>query len=208
MATNAPIRIALCLVWLTAVGAGLAFMSNYQNSAGKTGQAPSQWPAEARIARAPDRATLLLFAHPKCPCTRATMGELNRLLTRCPQGMDTHVFFLKPEHAAADWGQTDLRRSAAALPGITVEDDPEGQLAHQFGAETSGSVLLYDRQGQLLFKGGITAGRGHAGDNIGSDMIVSLLAGKDNSLRQTPVYGCSLLNECAATPTKETICSK
>ena len=69
----------------------------------------------------------------------------------------------------------------------------------RFGAETSGYVLLYDTHGKLLFKGGITGSRGHAGDNAGESAIVALLEGEKPVLTRTKVYGCSLLNECAAT---------
>jgi len=64
------------------------------------------------------------------------------------------------------------------------------------GAETSGYVLLYDRSGQLRFRGGITAGRGHAGDNAGEDAVVALVTGRPASRQQTPVYGCSLVAKC------------
>ncbi|MDB6025231.1 MAG: hypothetical protein JWM68_1454 [Verrucomicrobiales bacterium] len=157
------------------------------------GSAPQYWPSDAPISRASDRATLMLFAHPKCPCTRATVEELNRLLARCSHPVATRVFFLKPANAPKDWTETGLWRSAAAIPGVEVKEDPEGKFASQFGASTSGSVLLYDAKGRLLFKGGITSSRGHAGDNVGSDTIVSLLDGNDNGLKQTPVFGCSLI---------------
>jgi hypothetical protein len=81
-----------------------------------------------------------------------------------------------------------------------VEEDPNGAEAQLFGAETSGYVLLYDTLGQLLFKGGITGSRGHAGDNAGENAIVSLLTGQGASAKQAPVYGCSLIGECEALP--------
>jgi hypothetical protein len=139
--------------------------------------------------------TLVLFAHPQCPCTRATLEELNRLLAQCRGQVTAHVFFFKPDHAAADWTRTDLWRTASAMPGVMVHEDFNNTLAQKLGAETSGFVVLYDRQGRLLFKGGITGSRGHAGDNAGESTIVSLLAGQTATLKQTPVYGCSLLSK-------------
>src|SRR5208282_2963125 len=129
-----------------------------------------------------------------------SLEELNRLLAQCRGQVAAHVVFFKPEIFSNDWVQTDLWRSAKAIPGVTVHEDSDGTQARRFGAETSGYVLLYDINGQLLFKGGITGSRGHAGDNAGENAVSSLLAGQAVSLRQTPVYGCSLLGKCEISP--------
>jgi len=123
------------------------------------------------------------------------MEEFNRLMAQCHGRVTAYVLFLKPSQLSTDWTRTDLWRSAAAIPDVTVQDDIDGTQAHKFGAETSGYVLLYDPHGQILFKGGITDSRGHAGDNIGESVIISLVNGQNTSLKQTPVYGCSLLNK-------------
>jgi hypothetical protein len=81
-----------------------------------------------------------------------------------------------------------------------VLGDLNGALARRFGAETSGYVLLYDAGGRLLFRGGITAGRGHAGDNAGMSAVVALVRGESISQAQTPVYGCSLLSKTCSPP--------
>lgn len=63
--------------------------------------------------------------------------------------------------------------------------------------------MVYDRRGRLLFNGGITAARGHFGDNPGVDSIRALIdihvaAGlgrpvvhQDQAV-QTAVFGCPL----------------
>ena len=169
-------------------------MAKYEGTAGATGTVPRSWPAEAKVALDPDRPTLLMFAHPQCPCTEATIGELNRLLVRCGGRATVRVLFFAPEHAAEDWTQTDLWKSAAAIPGVSVQIDRDGKTARNFGAQTSGQVVLYDSRGELLFQGGITAGRGHAGDNAGADAIVSRLRAGAGERNRTAVFGCSLLN--------------
>ena len=133
-----------------------------------------------------------MFAHPKCPCTRASIEELNSLLAGYGGPVAARVYFFKPTAESEEWTHTDLWQSAARIPGVTVYEDVNGALAQQFGAETSGFVVLYDPQGNLLFKGGITGSRGHMGDNQGESTILSLLSGKNPGTRQTPVYGCSL----------------
>jgi hypothetical protein len=187
-----PIRIVLCILWLFAVGAGFALMVNYQNADGSVGRIPERWPEGSELALDASRDTLIMFAHPRCPCTRASMEELNRLLARSGGKATTHVVFFKPKGFSEDWAKTDLWRSAAAIPGVTVHEDLDGAQAHLFGAETSGQVLLYNPHGQLLFRGGITGSRGHAGDNTGEDEVVSLLAGRETRQSPTQVYGCSL----------------
>ena len=137
-----------------------------------------------------------MFAHPHCPCTEASVGELNRLLVRCQGPVAVHVLFIQPRDVTEDWTKSSLRKSAEAIPGTDVQLDPDGKEAHRFGAESSGYVVLYDADGQLLFNGGITGARGHAGDNAGENVVVALLNGQHVELKHTSVFGCSLHNQC------------
>ena len=47
---------------------------------------------------------------------------------------------------------------------------------------------------RLLFSGGITVARGHAGDNTGRGAIEELIDGETAVSRRTPVFGCALYN--------------
>jgi hypothetical protein len=134
----------------------------------------------------------LIFAHPRCPCTRATIGELAVIMARCRDRVDARVLFYKPKGSAPDWEQTDTWRDAGRIPGVRVGVDPDGAEAARFSARTSGHALLYGPEGALLFSGGITASRGHAGDNPGRDSVVALVAGGDPQARETSVFGCPL----------------
>lgn len=192
-----PMRIVLSAVWLLAIGAGIALMLNYENTSGAEGITSEHWPAKAQIPLDPRRDTLVMFAHPKCPCTRASMDELSSLMEKCGGKVAAHVLFLKPKNFTEDWVESGLWKRAAAIPNVTVQADPEGLTAQRFGAETSGYVLLYSPNGQLLFSGGITGSRGHAGDNAGEDAIVELATGQNPGITHTMVYGCSLLDGCS-----------
>lgn len=192
------LRVAFIGLWLLAVGTGFAWILNYQNTSGVTGATPEHWPSATQLALDPEHDTLIMFAHPQCPCTQASMEELNRLLAQSDAKVTAQVLFFKPDKFSGDWTHADLWKSATAIPGVTVREDVDGTQARLFGAETSGYVLLYDTHGQLLFKGGITGSRGHAGDNGGEDTIIALLRGQEVSLKQTPVYGCRLLGICEA----------
>jgi hypothetical protein len=189
-------QILLLFVWLAAVSTGAVVLLNFENAPGRSGQTPQQWPADSPITLDPARSTLLLFVHPRCPCTRASIGELNRLLTHCEGRVAAHVVYLKPASVPDDWTQTDSLRNAAMIPNVSVFADLNGALASRFGAETSGYAVLFDNQGRQLFKGGITAARGHSGDNAGANAIVSLVAGQKTDFGQTPVFGCSLMAAC------------
>jgi hypothetical protein len=63
--------------------------------------------------------------------------------------------------------------------------------------------MLYGSEGNLLFSGGITAARGHEGDNAGRSAIISCLTKSEAERNQTPVFGCSLFARDACEIGKE-----
>jgi hypothetical protein len=126
--------------------------------------------------------------------TRATIDELDRMMGRLHNQATAAVVFVRPHEFSEGWEQTDLWRAAARIPGVTVLSDPDDLEASRFGAQASGQVLLYSAAGDLLFSGGITASRGHSGDNLGHSTIVSLVTTGTSSVTRTSVYGCSLGN--------------
>ena len=187
-------------LWLLIIGAGIAALWNYESTPGAAALTPDLWPAASRLAPAADRATLVMLAHPHCPCTRASIGELARLMTQARGRVTAYVLFVKPRGFSDGWARTDLWESAAAIPGVTPVLDDGGAEAGLFHAATSGQTVLYDAAGNLLFSGGITAARGHAGDNAGRTAVVSLLTSDAAEERGTPVFGCPLFarTECPA----------
>jgi hypothetical protein len=183
----------VCL-WLAAVCFGIGWLWSYNHAAGAQSTPPEGWPEKSLIARKASGDTLVMLVHPKCPCTRASIEELSKLMASCKDRLTAQVLFVIPEAAGSDWYKTDLWMSAASIPGVTVSIDKDGLESSQFGALTSGQVVLYDASGRLLFSGGITESRGHAGDNAGRRAIESLVnrgtAGVDRSL----VFGCPLFD--------------
>jgi hypothetical protein len=184
---------SLGFAWLMTTLCGLSFMMSYEGTPGVAAASSVEWASKSRIQLANDRPTLVMLAHPQCPCTRASIGELNALLAQCSNKVQVDVLFLKPKGAPKDWEKTDLWRSAAAIPGVRAIADEGGTEARRFHVATSGQALLFDQNGHLLFSGGITAGRGHSGDNAGRDAIVSLVNTGKAKLHKTSVFGCSLL---------------
>jgi hypothetical protein len=185
---------ALGLLWAVIVVAGLAALAAYDNRPGAAADAPARWPAASRLPRDPHRPTLVMLAHPRCSCTQASLAELAEVLARAPERAQVYVVFIRPTRVAGDgdWDRTGLRRAAEAIPGVTVVRDDDGREAALFQARTSGQTLLYAPDGRLLFSGGTTGARGHAGDNAGRATLVSILADRQTPRPATPVYGCSL----------------
>jgi len=182
------------LLWLVATAAGFALLARHALTPGATLEAPSSWPASAHPPRAKGRPTLVMLAHPRCPCTRASLGELSVLMEHARGQLDARVLFLQPEGTSSDWTQGPLWRAAAAIPGVTVLVDTGGEQARGFGVATSGHSLLYDAAGRLRFSGGLTGARGHRGDNPGRDAVEALLreAGGVGGSSEHAVYGCAL----------------
>jgi hypothetical protein len=152
------------------------------------------WPATTKLMPELNGFTLVVFIHPRCPCSMATLSELAKLRTRC-RAMKCFVVFFQPEMSAKDWLKTPSLYRAMAIPGTTLIEDAGGLEAARFGTTTSGETLLFDRNRRLVFKGGITASRGHEGDNLGLSVVETLVRDQaPTPLRSTPVFGCSLLN--------------
>lgn len=191
---------ASCLLWLIVVVGGLWYLAGYENSPGVGANPSIRFPADSKIPRIAGQATLVMLAHPHCPCTRASVGELALLMAQTQGKAAAYVLFLKPTDFTDEWEKTDLWYSAANIPGVTVVEDEDGAEAKLFNASTSGQTILYDAEGKLLFSGGITGARGHSGDNAGRGAIVSLLNEGKAEQTETEVFGCPLFNGGDACP--------
>jgi hypothetical protein len=181
-------------VWLGAAASGLWLLWRYDNTPGDAAYAPEEWPAVTTLARATDRPTLVMLAHPHCTCTRASLGELAEALARTRLAPRTYVLFMTPTGFREGWEHTELWKKAAGLPGVTVVRDDDGRVAQHFGAVTSGQTLLYDVRGKLVFSGGITGARAHPGDNPGRHSLVALLNRESAARSGTSVFGCPLFD--------------
>lgn len=184
--------VILSAIWVGVAAFGLSWMWEYESTPGALTVAPSTLPADSGITLSETTPTLIVFAHPRCPCTRASISELSRIMTRCHGQLVVQVWFFTPEATAADWAITDLWRAASEIPGVSVVNDWGGSEAEKFHALTSGHSLLYDATGRLLFSGGITASRGHAGDNLGKSSIEAFVLGETTNWQETLVFGCPL----------------
>lgn len=111
-----------------------------------------------------------------------------------------------PADATPEWRETDTVRNLLKLPHSSVVWDTDGVIANKFAATTSGTVQLYQPDGQLLYAGGITPSRGHQGDNAGSDALTKLLT-RETAIANAslPVFGCRL---CLGDPALNAVCDE
>jgi len=181
------------LVWLLVAISGGVYLTRYENTPGDPNVGyPSTFPAASQLKRDGSLPTLIFFAHPKCPCTRASLHELARLMTDIDGKVRAYVVFIKPKDETDEWVMTDLRDIAESIPNLQIVTDQDERETEIFNAQTSSLTLLYDRAGNLRFDGGITASRGHEGDNAGRSSLYQIVMEDANQNAETPVYGCPL----------------
>lgn len=176
--------------WLLACGLGLWLLGSDASKSAPNASAPTTWPVSARVPKAPLQPSLVLFAHPYCACTRASLSELERILARAKDRPDVWVVLAK----AKDGSTSSIANAARRIPGVHVIEDTDGSEAARFGVEASGQVLVYGRDGRLAFRGGITPARGHEGDSRGGDLALRALSGgvAPEPRASADVFGCGL----------------
>ncbi len=182
----------LCAIWIIMMIIGLMVTMNYQWQPAISGPAPVQWPASINMPSFTIQPALLMFLHPHCPCSRASVEELGNLMAAQKEKVTTRVIFFDSSKFAKAASESALWKQAGAIPGVQLALDPDGALAREFGVNASGTVLLYDAAGRLLFSGGITAGRGHNGENAGLHDLLAALNGESDVRRTQPVFGCTI----------------
>jgi hypothetical protein len=183
---------------LVVIGGGIACgfwgLMRYERTPGRNAQQPvRQWPVMAGgVPRSGILPTLIVTLHPGCPCSRATLAELSRLMTHCHGKLECTVLFVQEPGLPDDITQSDYWKLAASIPGVTPRQDTRNLAVDVFGARTSGQTFLYDLAGGLVYQGGITDGRGHEGDNAGRSAIEQYVLTGATVCSAAPVYGCAL----------------
>ncbi|APR86527.1 Hypothetical protein A7982_11876 [Minicystis rosea] len=195
-ANRRPLLAGLIAGWIVAVAFGVWQLQRYHNTPSPTHEraAPALWPSASGLVASPDRPTLVMFAHPRCTCSRASLGELEEVMARLGAGVTAYVVFYRPSPAPAGWDDSELWRRAQSIRGVEARWDDDGREAARFSASVSGQTLLYDREGQLRFAGGITGSRGHLGDNLGRRRVLAFFSSSSGKAddREAPVFGCSI----------------
>lgn len=185
--------IALSVLWLAGVTAGFTALAVYKSTASEvSSDAPDRFPADSIITRAEGSPTLLMFIHPRCACSRASLAELSKLLQELHGSVFASIVVRSDAPVGATPETTDITSTASAVSGATVLADHGGSEAARFGATSSGHTVVYDRDGRLIFSGGLTNSRGHEGESLGKAHLLSALKTKAEGARAAAVYGCKL----------------
>ena len=137
-------------LWLGGVVAGLATLARVRQQPRRRGRARRRaGRPTSRLALDPTRPTLVMLAHPRCTCTRASLGRAGRAhgARAATSAGPTSCSSSRAASRRARWEQTDLwqtrardsRRHGASATTTGVE-------APRFGAETSGQTLALRRR--------------------------------------------------------------
>jgi hypothetical protein len=188
------IAFALAAVlWVGTVAAAYRAIRRFESTPGRAAEAPKSWPASSKLARNDGAPTLIMFLHPHCSCSRASMEELRAIIEKSPRTLRTYVVVFRPHQAERGWERTDVYDAAAKLRGARLVIDEDGREAKIFDTFTSGQTFLYDGAGRLRFEGGITLLRGHAGLNSGRANVIHIV-NADTGSGTHPVFGCSIVS--------------
>ncbi len=191
-------------IWLAATGSGFFLLQAEHARPGRPGTPPVVWPEDSPIRPDPVKPTLLVFLHPRCPCSRASVTELASVLAALGDRFVAYAILYRPENPSEDW---DRAGSAGvvdeSVSGLRRWIDPRGKVGRRFGVETSGHVLLFNPAGQLLFSGGITPSRGHRGENPGLDALIAPIEGQGNGSERSPIFGCPTIDPDSTSRTEE-----
>lgn len=178
-------------VWLVLILAGTQVLTSYSNY--RVDRPQSATYDHLSLARYVKKArySLILFLHPRCSCSRATLHELSKVLRKSTNSPRVTIVMYCPNGKPDAWIEGPNDRLARKLdPHEFVID--AGQLFQQNGIVDSGHVLCFDRSGTIRFSGGVTGSRSHEGSNQASAALRRILNGEGESCIEFPVFGCSI----------------
>ena len=133
-----------------------------------------------------------MFVHPLCPCSKASVAELARLLETSNGRCAATIYFVVPNGSEVSPRDSEPWQQVALLANTTLTIDRDGNAA-KWGANASGQTFVFDRHHTLRFKGGLTRARGKTGPTNASRAILDLIDGDTSqTLIESPVFGCSL----------------
>ena len=105
VAVKRACRWAPALAWLTCVLAGFYAITAYELTPGPDTSLSDVYPSGA-AERPADCWSLVMFIHPRCSCSRASVDELARVVEQARVPLSVTVWFFRPAGQSDDWART------------------------------------------------------------------------------------------------------
>ena len=112
--------------WILSLIIGFLILAQEEFTPVKASSQVALFPRSSALQLVSDKPTLVLFVHPHCPCTRASLHELDSLLAQTQNRVSAIIVFTIPDGVPAGWEKGDLWNSALTMPGLRVIRDPGG----------------------------------------------------------------------------------
>lgn len=177
--------ILIGAAWLGAVAWGVHATMSYESTPGKSAQTP-----RVRLASHDSKWTIVMVAHPLCPCTAASLKALKAVVAEHRATVECKVVFVGERPKVVSQNM-DL---AGQVGASSVKWVSEEDAAESYGAFTSGQTFVFGPKGELAFSGGITPGRGVDQPQFAVKLFRSLISGQAPA-GSVPTYGCGLQTE-------------
>lgn len=131
----------------------------------------TNWPESSEIERRDLSPHLLVFVHPYCPCTRASLKNLKDHVQS--KRLNVTVVQLRSTRFDGIYSPISAIEEVIRERDWNLVFDTDGVEARKFGVVTSGECLLFAPSGELVFSGGVTALRGHSGTNKSLSTLIA-----------------------------------
>jgi hypothetical protein len=177
-------------IWTVIFFVSWSLFYSFSTTAGKH-TVMMRWPASEALPLLHDKPNILIFLHPKCSCSVASIAEFRRLVDSLSGRVHVRAILMKYQQVRSK----EIPEGFASLfeiPEIKISRDDDGIISKSLGALTSGIVYLIDEEGLVVYQGGLTASRGHGGITAGSEFIRAWVTKRDDKTFMQKVFGCHL----------------
>lgn len=179
--------------WLAIIAAGSYILMKYEYTPSGRNSSIMRLPVDTKL-KLSEPLSLVMFLHPDCPCSAASLRNLIQLQKMTQDRYALHLFFYKPSEFPDSWVKTSLWETAHTLKSARIYVDIAAVEARRFNAVTSGETFMLANDGTLLFTGGLTRGRGVDGKNPGLAYLSQPVNRLQKTIVKQPIFGCSLIS--------------
>jgi len=145
------------ILWFVLGLLAIGGVGRYASVAGPNGRLVDTCPSAIDLTADARRPTPVIFLHPHCSCSCATLNELTRGLVMVREQPQIIVVVSHPADAdGAVWCEGSLWRACTTIGDVQRILDPGGALADAFGATTSGHCIVVGTTGRIGYAGGVT----------------------------------------------------